>query len=205
VSVETAATLGVTLLVATAGYLAKYFNDLRINERTDRLERLNRQLTEFYGPLYSLVHVGNAAWEALWLSFPADRQDRDRFWSETDPPTEDETQSWRLWMREVFMPLNRRMVSVIVEKADLLDGPTMPLCLVELCTHVYAYETVLQRWEEGDFSTHLSVIGYPREQLLEYVDHEFPRLKLEQQELLGELHRQRSRLFWRRPVSTSGL
>jgi hypothetical protein len=199
VSFETAATLGVTLIVATVGYLAKYLNDLRINERTDRLERLNRQLSEFYGPLYSIFHVANAAWHALWLSVPDDRRERWRYWSDDDPPTEEDAERWRLWMREVFMPLNRRVVAVIVEKADLLDGPTMPPVLLDLCTHVYAYETVLNRWEQKDFSVHLSVIPFPGEKLREYVDHEFPRLKAEQEKLLGELQRPRWRLLWRRP------
>ena len=195
---ETPATLVVTLIVAGLGYLAKYFNDLRIGERTDRLERLNRQLSEFYGPLYSLFHVANAAWDAMWMSLPPDQQARRHHWSKDDAPTRQDAATWRLWIAEVFMPLNRKMVTVVMEKADLLDGPSMPPCLVKLCTHVYAYETVLKRWEKQDFSEHVSVVNYPRKQLGEYIDHEFPRLKAEQETLLGELRRRRKYLFWKR-------
>ena len=50
-----------------------------------------------------------------------------------------EEEAWRLWMRHVFMPLNTRMEELVITKAELLDAPTMPDCLLQLVAHVTAY------------------------------------------------------------------
>lgn len=188
VDLATGATLAVTILLAVGGYAAKYWNDLRISERKDRLDRLNRQLSEFYGPLYALTLAGAAAWDALLQS-----------WGRRDPEgrplpigeSEAERRAWEMWMRDIFMPINRRMVSIVTEKADLLDEDEMPHVLLDLCTHVYGYEAVLKQWEQGDFSEQTSGIGFPRIGLEAFVKAEFPRLKAEQIKLIGELRPKR--------------
>jgi hypothetical protein len=187
VDLATAVTLAVTVLVAVGGYVTKYLHDLRISERKDRLERLNRQLSEFYGPLYALSLAGAAAFDALtkyWKLNPRARPLHER--------------PWEIWLRDIFMPLNRRMVSIVIEKADLLDEDEMPPALLDLCAHVYAYEAVLKQWEEGDRSQRTSVIAFPKEGLHTFVSKEFPRLKAEQIELIGELRAKRKRLLSRR-------
>ena len=184
----TAATLAVTVLVAVGGYATKYWHDLRISERKDRLERLNRQLSEFYGPLYALSLAGAAAFDALA-----------KYWKLNNPGARPlEQRTWEIWVRDIFMPLNRRMVSLVIEKADLLDGDEMPQALLDLCTHVYAYEAVLKQWEEGDFSQRTSVIDFPASGLQTFVSTEFPRLKAEQIDLIGELRAKRKGLLSRK-------
>jgi hypothetical protein len=60
----------------------------------------------------------------------------------------------------------------------------MPTSLLVLCAHVSAYEVVLHRWEQGDFSEHTALINYPSD-LEEYATRTFRRLKHKQLELLG--------------------
>jgi hypothetical protein len=48
---KTVATLTATVFVALMGYAATYLNSIRLSQRKDRLERIDRQLREFYGPL----------------------------------------------------------------------------------------------------------------------------------------------------------
>jgi hypothetical protein len=50
---EAVALIGVC--IAVIGYFVKYRFDLRLAQRNDRLERINRQLSEFYGPLLALT------------------------------------------------------------------------------------------------------------------------------------------------------
>ena len=59
---ETIITISVTLLVAFSGYVAKYINDLRIAQRKDKLERVNQQLRDLYGPLFSLIKASTITW-----------------------------------------------------------------------------------------------------------------------------------------------
>ena len=53
-----------TILVALLGYLATYFNNLRLSQRSEKLARVNRQLSELYGPLFALTHAAETAWRA---------------------------------------------------------------------------------------------------------------------------------------------
>ena len=178
----TAITLGVTVTLALAGYALTYRNNLRIDQRKARLDRVNRQLGELYGPLLALSAAGAMA----WLQFrSAYRPGLQPFWG-TEPPTEDEAAAYRLWMKEVFMPLNLRMEAAVIEKADLLEELEMPPVLLALCAHVAAYKATLKRWELGESSEDRGLVNFPTG-LHEYAAGEFARLKRTQNELLGLL------------------
>ena len=135
----------------SCGYLLAYRNNLRLNQRKDRLDRITRQLGDLYGPLYALASSSAAA----WLVFRSQYRPGGAFWSSfRSAPTEDEAAAWRRWMTTVFMPLNRRLREAIVEHIDLLEEEVVPQVLLDACAHVASYEAVLQRWEEGDYTEH---------------------------------------------------
>jgi hypothetical protein len=181
---EVVLTLSVTILLAALGYVATYTYNLRLARRKDRLDRVSRQLSDLYGPLRALSESG--IW--IWDSFRAQHRRSVRsYWDPDDPPSEAEAEAWRLWMTEVFMPLNRQMVDVIVRKADLLEESDMPKVLLAVCAHVAAYEPVLKQWEQRDFSEHTSVIAFPSPDLVYYARESFRRLKSEQNLLLGQV------------------
>jgi hypothetical protein len=182
VDTRTLVTLLVTVLLAFAGYLATYFNGHRLARRKDRLDRVSRQLSDFYGPLLALSRAGARSWDEFMESY---RPDANYFWDEDDPPTEEQAELYRIWMRSVFMPLNVRMFDVVTNKADLLDESEVPECLLQLCAHVASYQAILKRWENEDFSEHAAVINFPRLEIEEYAETTFTRLKAEQNRLLG--------------------
>lgn len=179
---KTTLTVSVSVLLALTGYLATYLYNLRLAQRKDRLERIDRQLSDLYGPLLALITAGNSSWDAFRSRYrPSVRS----FWRDPPPPTAEEAAAWRLWMREVFMPLNVRIVDVVTMHADLLIETEMPKCLLDACAHVAAYRAVLKQWEEGDFSEHVSVLNFPSAELLRYASVSFVHLKSEQDFLLG--------------------
>ena len=51
---KTFTTLGVALVIALVGFVVKYLNDVAIAQRKDKLERINQQLKNLYGPLYTI-------------------------------------------------------------------------------------------------------------------------------------------------------
>jgi hypothetical protein len=178
---KTIATLLVTVLLAGVGYAVTYRNTLRLTKRKERLDRVDRQLREFYGPLYALTESADKAWRAFRLQIG---RPSGPFWG-TDPgPTDEERAAWRLWMQHVLMPLNIRIETVIVERADLLEGSEMPGYLLDLLAHIAAYKAVLKGWEGGDYSRHISVIDYP-DAVTHYAKHEYLKLKALQQSLIG--------------------
>lgn len=167
-------------LVAVVGFFLTYRNNLRLAERKDRLDRVNRQLEELYGPLIALVHAGNRCWEV----FRSQYRPSGGYWNQQPPPTEAEAEAWRVWISTIFMPLNRQMRDVIVMHADLLEGDNIEPCLLDLCAHVASYEAILKRWEVGDFDEHKPPLAFPRDELPTYVAASFKRLKAEQKRLL---------------------
>src|SRR3954468_5922546 len=96
-------TEAVTLIgvcVAAIGYVYKYQTDLKLLQRNDRLERINRQLSDFYGPLLVLTRSR----ERSWLTFRQRHRPpgEESYWRLDPPATEDDAAAWRLWMSTVF-------------------------------------------------------------------------------------------------------
>src|SRR5438045_4547675 len=96
--------------------MVTYFNNLRLAQRSHRLERVSRQLGELYGPLYGLTGAETAVWEVFRERYRPGRH----FFSQEDPPSEADVEAWRLWMTTVFMPINNRMYRLVLSKSDLL-------------------------------------------------------------------------------------
>jgi hypothetical protein len=149
----TVVTVAVSVVLALAGYLATYAYDLRLARRKDQLERVNEQLSDFYGPLLALVDAGRASWRGFRTLY---RPGGVAYWGSDPPPTPEEAAAWRLWMMEVFHPLNERIVQVVTEHAHLLDEPEMPQPLLDACAHVAAYRPVVRSWQDGDTSQNTS-------------------------------------------------
>lgn len=195
VTLAVALGVGVPATVALVGYFLTYRNNLRIDrhkaelertkaQREARLERVNRQVGELYGPLLALQAASNIAWQGFRSRY---RPGPGSFWKTEPPPTEEEMRAWRLWIRQIFLPLLLRMEEIIVTKADLIDQEELPIGFVLLCAHAAGYRVVAERWAANDFDEHVSLVKFPGELLYEHVSSEFERLKREQQGLIGVL------------------
>ncbi len=107
------------------------------------------------------------------------------------------------------MPRNLQLYDLIMSKSDLIIETDIPDCLKDLCAHVAAYQALLKKWQDNDFSEHKSLINYPRKTLTEYALQSFKQLKSKQAELIGEVsgrHRLASNLFYiflRRELATT--
>jgi hypothetical protein len=196
--------LVVTVFVAAAGYAATYLTNLRLARRKDRLDRINRQLSDLYGPLYAHAEAVDRAWRtyvsrygSVWAAPTPAVAGTSLFLAPPTLATAEEAATWRLWMSTVFMPLNRRMVEAIVSHADLLREDTIPEPFKDLCAHVACYEPIVARWQEDGFNSvkpddHVSIAGdFPREPLHAYLRSSFEALKLEQARLLTQIQRLR--------------
>ncbi|MER6468031.1 hypothetical protein [Streptomyces collinus] len=49
----------VTIGLAFVGYVVTYLNGLRLTQRQERLARVNRQLSDLYGPLFALTEANS--------------------------------------------------------------------------------------------------------------------------------------------------
>ncbi|MCG7529562.1 hypothetical protein MHW47_34660 [Streptomyces sp. OfavH-34-F] len=176
-------TLAVTIGLAFAGYVITYLNGLRLSQRQERLARVNRQLSDLYGPLFALTEANGRIF-AAFMERNARSDGRSPFAHET-PPTDEELAEWRLWATTVFLPNIRAMRDLVLTHADLLNEPVMPPLLLQLCAHVSGYEITAARWAQGDYEQHLSVVPFPGQEVAGYARKGFTELKKEQARLLG--------------------
>ncbi|MFH8611005.1 hypothetical protein ACH4D5_26370 [Streptomyces sp. NPDC018029] len=172
----------VTVGLALLGYVAAYLNSLRLSQRQERLSRLNRQLSDLYGPLFALTE-SNSRTYSTFMERHARPDGISPFAHET-PPTEEEVAEWRLWATTVFIPNIRAMRDLVLKHTDLLRESEMPPLLLQLCAHVSGYEITAARWAQGNYDKHFSVVAFPGEELGAYAREGFTHLKAEQARLL---------------------
>ena len=176
----------VGVLVAAFGYFVKYATDLRLAQRNDRLDRINRQLSGFYSPLLAFTRSSEESWRAFRRRYrpPGSKS----FWRAEPAPTREDVLMWRLWVTTMFMPANERITQLVIEHADLVEEPEMPPCLLALRAHVAGYQAI-KEWDLGEVSLaredNISVVNFPGHELADYATPRFGRLKTEQSALLG--------------------
>ena len=179
-----------TVSLAFLGYIVTYVVNLLLNRRKERLELINKQINEFYGPLFIAYEAGKISFRALEKKFDKKKMLIDRV---APNPDDESYKEWRLWLVNVLMPLNDFREKIILDKAYLIREEKMPTCLLNFIAHVAAYKVVIKKWEQGDFSEHLSTIGFP-DDLGDYVKKSYKELKQEQILLIGKKSNEKNQL-----------
>ena len=170
---KTFLTLSGTFLIALVGYFIKYLHDMSLQRRRDNLNYLEKQIGEFYGPLYILGNVGITSYNALIKKMNKENDRR------LNVLTAEQKQEWRIWLENVFMPNNLEMEKIIKEKAYLIKEAEIPSCFIEFITHVADYKVVLAKWKQDNYSNIFSFIDFPDE-LHKYIEYRFLELRTEQ-------------------------
>jgi hypothetical protein len=85
------------------------------------------------------------------------------------------------------MPMNERMVEIILSNSDLIEENELPPCFKDLCAHVYGYKAIIKAWEKEDYSNHISLINFPGKELRQYIENNFQLLKKRQSELIDKI------------------
>lgn len=171
----------ITIVLALLGYLATYLNNLRLAKRADKLKFVTAQIDELYGPLYVITQTGQILSQALRA-----KGIKKKRLAENEDASEyvDEVSDWRIWVQEVFQPLNEQLDHIIINKAHLIIEEEMPQCLKRFLAHSAGYKAVIKKWQAGDFTDNSSVIPFPTE-IEEYAEISFLRLRKKQQKLIG--------------------
>ncbi len=159
----------ITIVLALTGYFLTYFNNLRLAKRADKLRLITTQIDELYGPLYVITQTGQMLYKALQAK--SMREGKDEI--ERDSP------EWRIWVQEVFLPLNIQLEQTIINKAYLIIEKEMPQTLKRFLAHSAGYKAVIKKWQSGDFTESSSIISYPDE-IIEYAEISYLKLKEQQ-------------------------
>ena len=171
----------VPVALAIAGFLFTYFHNKRLISRKAELDRVNRQLSDLYGPLYALSIVGDESWKEFRKRY---RVGTGAFFNPKYPIEAEDVKAWKHWMKTVFMPKNLEMYEVVTNHTDLIVEDEMPKVIVDLLTHIAVYNAVLENWESGNEKYMTSTNNFPK--ISEYASDHFKALKKEQAILLGQ-------------------
>jgi hypothetical protein len=166
------------ILVAVVAASLSYAHARRLQRRQARLARLNAQLEELYGPLYATLEASRIAYRRLLDRLRPGQSSL--FDPDAPPPNEEELRIFRQWVEVVSHPRATRAYELIINKAHLLVEDEMPGCLLQFLAHKAGYDVLTQRWKDGDYSEHLSVVRHPGDDLYDYLRRSFTQLKGEQ-------------------------
>jgi hypothetical protein len=174
--------VSVTVLLALSGYLYTWNQTRSDTQYVAKLERVNSQLKDFYGPLYVLT-------EAEELSFQQFLQDTRpeegrAFWNADNPPSEAQQKAWRRWISEVTIPNYERMESIILDHSDLIIEDDIPKPILDLSSHIAGYKPVISAWKEGNYSRNWSFSTFPQE-VRSHLKERYTLLKIRQRSLIG--------------------
>lgn len=171
------------IALAGAGWAFTYLNQIRTDQRNGQLARVNEQLRELYGPLLSCVTAAKATFDAMVLQHSPDGTGAGLRRAYSEDPQCDSASAYRLWVQEVFHPLNERAAELIIARSDLMLGmkvePSMPM----LVAHVAATRIAIKQWTAGDFSKR-NLVHFPDDLHISVRAH-FETLRLRQAVLLG--------------------
>lgn len=166
----------ITVLLAVGGYLYKYFDDKNTRKRQARLSLVNKQLEEFYGPLFFRAVSGEKSYEELLKKLGKPRINLN--------PTKKELKEWRIWYKTVFHPDNLEIEKIILEKSYLIREEEIPQPLTDFISHISPYKAIVAKWEDKDYSEHFSTVDFPKE-FKPYIHRSYYALKKEQLQIMN--------------------
>jgi hypothetical protein len=183
----TAISIFASVVLAVAGFLFSYFYNLRLEGKKSRLEWINRQLNNFYGPLLSIVRSN----EEAWTNFISKHNNNPNFYKKKNKPTPEQLAEFHHWMTTVFIPNNERLYEIIVSETSLIEGDEIPTVLLTLLAHLLEFKIEFHRREDEHAEVGETKSKYPGKELLEYCEGEFKRLKREQGKLLKSIKKKK--------------
>lgn len=153
-----------------------YFNSVRLERRKNRLERINLQLDEFYGPLLAIVQSSQQAWE----NFIAGHDNNPNFYKKEQNPTPEQVAEFHNWMYTVFIPNNEKLHDIIVNNTSLLVENEIPEVLLGLLAHILEFRIIFNKREDKHSEVAETKSKYHGKALLQYCEEKFRELKTEQ-------------------------
>ncbi|MDA9391035.1 hypothetical protein WN73_10125 [Bradyrhizobium sp. CCBAU 45394] len=138
-----AASIFLAIASAAIGYTVSFVDE----HRKTQIQNVNLQIEKLYGPLYAYSVASRQAWEDLHNTY---RKGKVYYFNDNDMPNAELVEVWRRWMKSVFMPINVKMESSIVENSQLLDGNRIYPSFVELISHVESYKATVASWKDTD-------------------------------------------------------
>jgi len=120
------------IVVTLVGFWWQLESRRRADLRAAQLVRLDKQLSDLYGPLYARYVSGDRQWRQFMRVYRPIKQYPDTldFFYDKEPPSAEDLWLFRRCTNTVFLATNSAIEETIVNNAELLVGERMPECFL---------------------------------------------------------------------------
>lgn len=169
----------ISVLVAFIGLFGIGYQ-IRARRKDDilknQLDRLNKQITEFYGPLHALYETGHQNYYAFLELYGHE-------FDFNNP-------HFKQWDIKIFQPTNLKMEDIIINKMDLIIGNTIPEFFFQFCEWLTAQKAYINAESQPDFDNESwrpirDNYKHPEDEMRLYLKASFEVLKKTQGDVLS--------------------
>jgi hypothetical protein len=157
-------------------------HDANVRRLVARLERLNAQMEELYGPLLGIIRQTFVVYDVASRILPTkDGQiDQNGFQGK-------DIDAWRFLQEQFFFPLNDEAVALLKTKTHLI-GADVPDSFEQFLLHATQFECLFRLWKTTGFDSSGKVegIGWPATFEAD-VRHRFDRIRAEHTSIIEGL------------------
>jgi hypothetical protein len=132
----------ITGFITVVGWFAAKWLDRQQQRNESRRAYIQRQIEEFYGPIYSL----------MWQMFSSNGLQQ-RILSKCKLSHEEQERVRQYFFETHFFPLHARIRGILETKLYLVDGTEMPRSVYDYLTHSQQEDIQRQLWTERGIST----------------------------------------------------
>jgi hypothetical protein len=148
----TAIAVFLAVVGALATAVAGYFGNIADDRRQREIAFAEQQIEKLYGPLFALSRATSTVSKNLFASRKHKPDTKDYF-DPNDPPSEQEVEKWRLWIKTILQPMNVMMEEAIIKNAQLIEGGEKGKIyepFEDLILHVESYKVTIAKWKDTD-------------------------------------------------------
>jgi hypothetical protein len=145
--------LAIGLLILLAGFFLNRFlerfksqqailKDAQSLRDQAALRNLQRQIEELYSPLLALIQHSRLVYEVSAKKLPRLRE------ASGYKSTKSESEVWRYFVEQYFLPLNLQMAELIRSKVHLIDTDQIPESFLQFLKHQSQFDCLHILWKD---------------------------------------------------------
>lgn len=189
-----------SIIIALLGHWINRQREMESERRRLRLERLDCQLRDYFGPIAANLLSSKLAFNTLMRTWsrhthgtlketPAARYFRvlrkaeKMEHSTLEPEVEWVRDSWISFHTQIVGPIHKQTMNILTSKSHLYDG-SYSTQMLQFIAHQIEYDLLMLRWGQGEYNMLINTVEFPQG-FESTVAKEMARLREEQQDLIA--------------------
>jgi hypothetical protein len=151
------------LIVLAVGWIVTYYlsrlKDQKLESQKIKLQHLNSQISQFYGPIYSILLENDRIRQLIHKQFG-----RDAIFENGKELTKVEFETWSHYLENYLIPNNRKIINILKDKIHLVQGDSFPSIFREWIDYALGYELYHKQFKDiGREYSFRSISNFPLE------------------------------------------